>query len=203
VLAGPNGAGKTTLLAALRGRHLPASGTVHRQGAVALLAQRGGLDRSFPATCRDAVCLALAAQAGPFRQVPDGAARADAALARVGLAPLADRTLAALSAGQFQRLLFARLLVQDAPILLLDEPFNAVDEATTDALLGVVRSLRDAGRTVVIVLHDLAQARALADEVLLLARTAIAWGPAETALSPANLRQARDAMVRWGEALAA
>jgi zinc/manganese transport system ATP-binding protein len=158
-LTGPNGAGKTTLLRALAGLHPLAAGRIDRGGLeaadIALLAQGSHLDRSFPITCLDVVALA-ATRLGPFRAV--SVARmmaARAALDRVGLADMGSRQIQALSAGQFQRVLFARTILQDASLILLDEPFTAVDAATTGLLMSVIEAWHQQGRTVIAVLHDM------------------------------------------------
>nr|WP_294516355.1 ATP-binding cassette domain-containing protein [uncultured Rhodopila sp.] len=158
-LIGPNGAGKTTLLRALAGLHPLASGRIDRHGLhagdIALLAQGSHLDRSFPITCLDVVALATN-RLGPFRAVSVARmAAARAALDRVGLADMASRQIQALSAGQFQRVLFARTILQDASLILLDEPFTAVDAATTRVLMSVIESWHAQGRTVIAVLHDM------------------------------------------------
>jgi zinc/manganese transport system ATP-binding protein len=204
-VVGPNGAGKTTLLRALAGLHPPASGHIDRDGLrpgqIALLPQAGTLDRSFPLACADAVALGAWPRIGPFRGVsPALAQEIAAALATVGLSGLERRLVGALSAGQFQRLLFARLIVQDAPVILLDEPFNAVDAATAADLLALVRRWHDEGRTVVAVLHDLGLVADIFPTTLLLAREMIAWGPTVEALSPANRRRARLAAAGWAAA---
>ncbi|HEY0181594.1 MAG TPA: ABC transporter ATP-binding protein [Rhodopila sp.] len=158
-LVGPNGSGKTTLLRAIAGLHPLTAGRIDRHGLkradIALLAQGSHLDRSFPITCRDVVALATA-RLGPFRSIgKDQLAATQAALDRVGLADMEARPIQALSAGQFQRVLFARTIVQDARLILLDEPFTAVDGATTRLLLSVIQEWHAQGRTVVAVLHDM------------------------------------------------
>ena len=158
-LVGPNGSGKTTLLRAIAGLHKLEGGRIDRHGLnqadIALLAQGSHLDRSFPITCRDVVALA-ANGLGPFRSIGrDRMAATRAALDRVGLAEMGQRPIQALSAGQFQRILFARTIVQDARLILLDEPFTAVDATTTRLLLPVVEDWHAQGRTVIAVLHDI------------------------------------------------
>ena len=195
-VVGPNGAGKSTLLRAIAGLHAPSAGRVHRggmdPGAIALLPQAAALDRAFPISCLDAVALGAWRRAGPWRRIGgETLARAEAALAAVGLRGAQRRPVGALSAGQFQRVLFARLIVQDAPVLLLDEPFNAVDEATAETLLGLVLGWHAEGRTVVCVLHDLPLVRAHFPRALLLARRPVAWGPTAEALRPDALERAR------------
>ncbi len=153
---GPNGAGKTTLLRALAGLHPPASGHIDTaQAKLALLPQGSQLDRSFPITCLDVVALGTS-QLGWFRQLTGSQhAAAQAALIRVGLAGFDNRPVQAMSAGQFQRLLFARTIVQDAPVILMDEPFTAVDQDTAKLLLDVLQDWHAQGRTLIVVLHDM------------------------------------------------
>ena len=180
-LTGENGAGKTTLLRALAGLHLPASGTIDRGGLkpsdIALLPQGSQLDRSFPIACRDVVALGLSGRMGPFRGIGKQQLKeAEQALATVGLPDLGGRAIGALSAGQFQRVLFARLILQDAPVLLLDEPFAAVDAATAHDLLGILHRWHRQGRTIVTVLHDLDMARNHFPDTLHLDGARTSWG---------------------------
>ena len=138
---------------------------------------------------------------GALRGVDAATARqARAALHAVGLAGLERRPVGALSAGQFQRVLFARLLLQDAPVVLLDEPFNAIDSRTTRDLLDLLGRWHAEGRTVIAVLHDMDQVRALFPDTLLIARDLIAWGPTDAVLTPANLLRAREAAEAWDDA---
>jgi zinc/manganese transport system ATP-binding protein len=178
-LIGANGSGKTTLLRAIAGLHPVASGRIERHGVtqadIALLAQGSHLDRSFPITCRDVVALA-ATRLGPFRSVGrERLAATNAALDRVGLAEMASRPIQALSAGQFQRVLFARTIVQDARLILLDEPFTAVDAATTRLLMSVIHEWHAQGRTVIAVLHDMDLVRRHFPHTLLLTGQAVVW----------------------------
>jgi zinc/manganese transport system ATP-binding protein len=200
-VVGPNGAGKTTLLRAIAGLHRPDGGRIEgAAGQVALLPQQSSLDRSFPLTCLDAVLLGLWAETGAFRAIPRaGRARAEAALAAVGLGGFERRPVGSLSAGQFQRVLFARLLLQDAPVILLDEPFNALDARTAAELLGLVRRWHGEGRTVIAVLHDLDLVRREFPETLLLARDCLGWGPTGEVLTAANRLRARMMAEAWAE----
>lgn len=204
-VVGPNGAGKTTLLRALAGLHRPESGRVESGTApaanrIALLPQASTLDRSFPLACLDAVLFGLWAEAGAFRALPrDARPRALAALAAVGLSGFAGRPVGSLSAGQFQRVLFARLLLQDAPVILLDEPFNALDARTAADLLGVVRRWHGEGRTVIAVLHDLELVRREFPETLLLARDCLGWGPTPEVLSAEARLRARMMAEAWAD----
>jgi zinc/manganese transport system ATP-binding protein len=179
-LIGSNGSGKTTLLRAIAGLHPVTSGRIGLDGLtpadIALLAQGSHLDRSFPITCRDVVALA-ATRVGPFRSIGrDRLAATTAALTRVGLAEMESRPIQALSAGQFQRVLFARTIVQDARLILLDEPFTAVDAATTRLLLSVVHEWHAQGRTVIAVLHDMDLVRRHFPHTLTLTGQAALWG---------------------------
>jgi len=194
---GPNGAGKTTLLKAICGLLQPSAGRVELEGAdrdqIAYLPQRAEIDRSFPISVQDVVGLGHWRHTGAFRPIGRAGAETVArALAQVGLEGSGRRPIGALSAGQFQRVLFARLIVQDCPIVLLDEPFAAVDARTTADLLEIVRAWHRERRTVVVVLHDLTRARADFPETLLLAREVVDWGPTERVLHADNLLRA------WG-----
>ena len=211
-IAGPNGAGKTTLLRALAGLHRPDGGYVHTIASapapakhqIALLPQASQLDRGFPISCLEMVALGHWAQIGAFRgQTPTMRAAVRAALASVGLTELAARPVGSLSAGQFQRALFARMIVQDAPVLLLDEPFTAVDERTAADLLALMLGWHAAGKTVIAVLHDLQLIERAFPETLLLAGIPIAWGPTAACLTPANIGRARLGISTWDDEPAA
>ena len=196
-IVGPNGAGKTTLLRAIAGLHRLAGGRISGAGSVALLPQGSALDRGFPLSCLEVVALGQAAWVGAFRRI--GTGRAVEALAAVGLAGFEGRGIGTLSAGQFQRVLFARLMVQDAPVMLLDEPFNAVDARTEADLLHVIDGWNRAGRTVIAVLHDLDLVRARFPQTLLLARHVVGWGETAAVLRPEALLQARLNAEAWLE----
>src|ERR1700730_15152394 len=196
---GPNGAGKSSLLKALAGIIRPAAGEVicaalarHR---LAYLPQQDELDRGFPITVAELVALGDWRNFGSVREPPRRlAASVDEALASVGLSTLIDRQIAELSVGQFQRALFARLLLQDADVILLDEPFASLDESTTEDLLLFLQRWRVEGRTVVAVLHDLDTVRQYFPSTLLLARLPIAWGDTSHSLTADNLARARKAL---------
>ncbi len=191
---GPNGAGKTTLLEALAGLLPPMAGAVVRStdSRIAYLPQQSQIDRRFPIAVADLVALGTWARTGALRAL--GTADRDAvraALAMLGIAVLARRSIASLSSGQFQRALFARAIVQDADIVVLDEPFNAVDIGTTGALMDVLHRLHGEGRTIVAVLHDVEQIRTHFADTLLLARRCIAWGATSRVLDAGHLGIAR------------
>jgi len=195
-IAGPNGAGKSTLLKALMGELPLASGTIDRKALgrsdIGYLPQAAEIDRRFPITVGDAVLLGAWRETGPFERVqPTTACKARAALAAVGLSDVERRPVSSLSAGQFQRALFARLLLQDARVILLDEPFTAVDAGTTRDLLAVVQNWHREERTIIAVLHDFDLIRAYFPQTLLMARELVAWGPTAATMTPANLKRAR------------
>jgi zinc/manganese transport system ATP-binding protein len=195
-IAGPNGSGKSTLLLAMCGLLPVASGRIDRGDldarSIALLPQEGRLDRSFPISCRDVVALGWTARLGLFRRIGrEQYAVADRALASVGLDGLGSRPIGALSAGQFRRVLFARTIVRDAPVILLDEPFSAIDTATEADLMAIVRQWHRQGRTVVAVLHDLDLIRAEFPETLLLGPGTHCWGTTATVLTAPAIRRAR------------
>jgi zinc/manganese transport system ATP-binding protein len=122
-------------------------------------------------------------------------------LAAVGLTGLEQRPIGTLSAGQLQRALFARVLLQDAQLILLDEPFNAIDARTTLDLLSILRGWHEEGRTVIAVLHDLEQVRAHFGNALLLARQCIACGTTAAVLTPDNLARARRMAEHWEDSV--
>ncbi len=184
-IVGANGAGKSTLVKGLAGVLAPLAGRLRGGGAqVAWLPQAAELERDFPITVLDAVVMGAWRRVGAWRAVPAGQTQqAWQALARVGLQDCADRRLQALSGGQLQRVLFARLLMQQAPVLVLDEPFAAVDASTTAALMRLLCACHAEGRTVIAVLHDEALVRAHFPHTLLLAGRVLAWGPTAQVLA--------------------
>lgn len=193
-LVGPNGAGKSTLIKALAGLLAPISGTLHglQKQRIAWLPQHTELDRSFPIAVRDLVAMGLWHQVGALKRFSATHLRqCDAALAAVGLTGFESRSLDTLSGGQLQRALFARLILQDAPLVLLDEPFAAVDNRTTADLLALLHRWHQQGKTVLTVLHDLAQVRTHFPLTLLLARELIAWGPTAEVLTTAHWSRAQ------------
>ncbi|MBV7457474.1 metal ABC transporter ATP-binding protein [Acidovorax sp. sif1233] len=200
-IVGPNGAGKTTLLAAIMGRVSPVEGEVQRAaGRIAWLPQQVEIDRSFPIRVFDLVALGHWSRVGSLRGLDAPQREAvHHALDAVGLAGFERRGIAELSAGQFQRVLFARVLLQDAPVILLDEPFNAIDARTTADLLAVVARWHAESRTVIAVLHDLEQVRRHFDRTLLMARRCVAWGPTAEVLHAEHLFRARQMAEAWDD----
>jgi zinc/manganese transport system ATP-binding protein len=195
-VCGPNGAGKSTLLKGIAGLVAPLGGRIDRGGLgprdIAYLPQAMEIDRSFPINVLDFVSLGALRRKGLFGRI-DGAERdrIGAALAAVRLEGFEARALDTLSGGQMQRALFARLIVEDQQAILLDEPFGAVDQATTEDLLHLIGHWRDEGRTVVAVLHDYALVRRAFPSTLLLARELVFWGATAEALKAENLARAR------------
>lgn len=192
-VVGPNGAGKSTLLKGIVGALRPLAGRIATASSrMAYLPQSSDLDRSFPICVYDLVAMGLWARTGLFGAVRrDERARIETALAAVGLTGFERRPIGTLSGGQLQRALFARLLLQDADVILLDEPFTAIDAKTTADLLDVVRRWHAEERTVVAVLHDLEIVRQVFPTTLLIAREPVAWGGTADVLSAANLLKAR------------
>lgn len=202
-VVGPNGAGKSTLLGALGGTIHDYEGRIERDPAlcVAYLPQALALDRSFPVRVHEVVAMGLWSRIGSFGGLRrDDRSRVDDALAAVGLGGCGQRWLGELSAGQAQRVLFARVLVQDAALILLDEPFNAIDARTTADLLALLHRWKHEARTVIAVLHDLEQVREHFEQVLLLARERVAWGPTADVLKTEHLFKARQMAEAWDEA---
>jgi zinc/manganese transport system ATP-binding protein len=203
-VVGPNGSGKSTLLKALVGLLSPMGGHIDlgglRPGHLGYLPQQAEIDRSFPITVLDMVTLGHWRSLGAFGRVNrEHWLQTRRALAAVGLAGFEDRAIGTLSAGQFQRVLAARLILQDAPVVLLDEPFTSMDAKTTAELLDLFLYLNRQGRTVVAVIHDLDQVREHFPQTLLLAREPIAWGATAEVLTPAFLEAAKCMAEAWDE----
>lgn len=192
-IIGANGAGKSTLVKALVGLANPSRGRITGAARrLGYLAQGAEIDRDFPITVRDVVLMGAYRRLGWLRAAGrEDALRLAEALDLVGLAGFERRRIGALSAGELQRVLFARMAVEDAPVIILDEPFNAVDRRTVEDLLAVILRWQGEGRTVIAVLHDLDLVRRAFPATLLLARRLVAWGPTEQVLSPEHLGSAR------------
>lgn len=198
-LVGPNGAGKSTLLKGIAGEIPVLDGRIERAGDIAYMPQADEIDRSFPLSVMDLAGMGLWRRAGAWRSLGRQRRATEAALAAVGLDGFQARPIGTLSGGQFRRALFARLILQDCPVLLLDEPFTGIDARTVDDLLALIRGWHAEGRTVVAALHDLAQVRAHFPTTLLLAREPIAWGPTARVLTSDNLARARNLSEAWDE----
>jgi len=201
-VVGPNGSGKSTLLKGIAGVLAPMSGAVRRPDGlrIAYLPQQSEIDKTFPASVSELISLGLWSKRGllgRFR-AEDRQAVTDA-LTAVGLEGFDSRPIDTLSGGQFQRTLFARVLVQDAQLILLDEPFNAIDAKTIGDLLALIQRWHAEGRTVMVVVHDLDLVRRSFPETLLLARRLVAWGPTRTTLTTENLARARRFNEAWSD----
>jgi zinc/manganese transport system ATP-binding protein len=195
-IVGPNGAGKSTLFRGLVGILKPLSGSIEAGGLdlrdIAYLPQTADIDRSFPISVYDFVGTGLWRMTGFFGGMGKQAREKIAhALSAVGLNGFENRPIGTLSGGQMQRLLFARVLLQDARLIVLDEPFNAIDTKTSADLLALVRRWHTEKRTVLAALHDMDLVRANFPETLLLARGPVAWGTTAEILTAENLNEAR------------
>ena len=201
-ILGPNGAGKSTLLKGIVGLIPPLDGRVELHGFdhrdIAYAPQLMDMDMTFPMTVMDAVCLGHWRQVGVFGAIDKKMReQAEYALGRVGLDGFGGRTMDQLSVGQRQRVLFARVMVADAAVIVLDEPFAAVDAGTTLDLLELMKIWQRQGRTLIAVVHDLDQVRRHFSETLLLAREIVAWGPTAEVMVPANLDALKSMAEAW------
>jgi zinc/manganese transport system ATP-binding protein len=196
-IVGPNGAGKSTLFRGIVGILKPLAGSIETGDLdirdIAYLPQTADIDRSFPISVYDFVGTGLWRLTGFFGGVGSKQAREKIAhaLSAVGLNGFENRPIGTLSGGQMQRMLFARVLLQDARLIVLDEPFNAIDARTSADLLELVRRWHTEKRTVLAALHDMDLVRANFPETLLLARGPVAWGLTADVLTAENLKEAR------------
>ena len=194
-VVGPNGAGKSTLLKGIAGELRPLEGHIRIErppgscrAALAYMPQRNELDSTFPIAVFDMVAMGLWHEIGAFRGLGrTDRSRVRAALDAVGLAGFESRPIGTLSGGQLQRARFARLILQDAPAILLDEPFAAIDARTVDDLAHLILRWHAEGRTVLTAVHDLGQVRRYFPTCLLLARELVALGPTADVINEALL----------------
>lgn len=201
-IVGANGSGKSTLLKGIVGMLRPMAGacTVTRDVRLAYLPQQSELDRTFPARVIDLVSLGLWPRRGLLgRHTRQDRQAVAEALAAVGLEGFDKRSIDTLSGGQLQRALFARVLVQDADLILLDEPFNAIDAKTVADLIELIKRWHGEKRTVLVVAHDLDLVRQHFPQALLMARQPVAWGDATKVLAPENLLRARQFHEAWDD----
>ncbi|WP_034640106.1 metal ABC transporter ATP-binding protein [Desulfovibrio inopinatus] len=204
---GPNGGGKSTLLKAVLGFIRPDKGNVsifgrrlsQVRGKIAYVPQSGDIDWDFPVTVRE---VAMMGRYGtlPFYREPGGKDRrlVDEALSAVRMDDYQNRQIGRLSGGQRQRVFLARALVQEAEILLLDEPFAGVDVATERAILDVLTQEKAKGRTIVVVHHDLNTAGEYFDRLMLVKNCLYAYGPTRAVLQKELLREVYEGDVRFG-----
>ncbi|MGC6529757.1 MAG: metal ABC transporter ATP-binding protein [Candidatus Puniceispirillaceae bacterium] len=193
VVLGHNGAGKSTFVKTLLGLQSPLNGRFKwrndKPAPMSYLGQRIEFDGQFPIRVKDLVTMGAWHGLGLLSRIDDEKSELVAtALAKTKLTDMADRPIYECSAGQLQRCFFARAMVQNAPVLLLDEPFTAMDQATEALLVDLILSWRDEGRAIVMVLHDLTTARGLADTVLLLGEGRACFGPSADVLTAENLQ---------------
>lgn len=198
-IVGPNGAGKSTLLKAALGLISVDSGQSLVLGRparqaldqVAYVPQRDAIDWDFPVTVREVVEMGRYRNVGWIRRLGrSDADRVDASLEEVGMTAFASRQIGALSGGQRQRVFLARALAQEAPLLVMDEPFSGIDARTEAAILKLLAGLRERGRSIVVVHHDIETVRRTFDWALLLNVRTVACGPVDEALKEENLRRA-------------
>lgn len=198
-IVGPNGSGKSTLIKAALGLVPADAGRVAILGGsassarskVAYVPQRDAVDWDFPITVREVVEMGRYRSVGWFRRVGRRQhAIVEECLERVGMAPFAKRQIGQLSGGQRQRVFIARALAQQTELMVLDEPFAGVDARTEHAILGLLGELRDQGRSIVIVHHDLGTVRSTFDWALVLNVRTVACGPIAESLTADNLRRA-------------
>lgn len=194
---GPNGAGKSTLLKAALGLLKPVAGHIRFLGqplkamrrSIAYAPQRHSVDWDFPTTAGDVVEMGLYGELGWFKRPGRRhRERALAALREVGMEAFASRQISELSGGQQQRVFIARALVQDAPILILDEPTAGVDVTTEHIILELMKRLRDKGKTLIVVHHDLTNVQAHFDWLVMLNVQIVAQGPLNKVFTEENLR---------------
>ena len=197
-ILGPNGAGKSTLLKSMLGI-IPHEGHTFIDDKemkkslkkVAYVEQKIHIDYNFPIKVKECVSLGLYPSIPLFHTLKANHwKKVDEALEIVGLSDYADRQISQLSGGQFQRVLIARCLVQDADYILLDEPFVGIDSVSEEIIMNTLRELKKAGKTVLIVHHDLGKVAHYFDQVLLLNKELIAFGTTKETFTQANLKQA-------------
>lgn len=193
-LVGPNGAGKSTLLNAMAGLAMIDEGSIEglHPNSVAYLPQQTELDKSFPISVFELVAMGLWGKLGFSRSLNSCQYKqCSEAIAAVGLQGFEQRMISTLSGGQLQRSLFARVLVQDQPVILLDEPFNAIDAKTLSDLTNVIKQWHQNQRTIIMVTHDLDYVQQHCPQTMLLARECIGHGLTKDILTGENLARAR------------
>ena len=195
-VVGPNGAGKSTLFKGIVGALKPLAGRIDRDGIspqdIAYLPQVADIDRTFPINVYDMVAMGLWRRKGVFGSIGrDARGAVETSITAVGLTGFEQRAIGSLSGGQMQRMLFARLLVQDLRIIVLDEPFGAIDSRTAEDLMHLVRRWHTERRTVLAATHDIELVRAAFPRTLMLAREPVAWGATRDVLTAENLEKAR------------
>lgn len=199
-IVGPNGAGKSTLLKAIMGLVPYSEGTIHKPEKlkVSYLSQISDIRRDLPLTLFELVSSGALNRMGLFKGFSKNTEKVVVdALEFVGLESFGDRSIDSLSGGQFQKALFARIVVEGADLILLDEPFNAMDARTTKELCELIRLWEAAGKTVIVVLHDLMLARQYFTNTLVIARDKIAFGRSSDVITGDNLLKAEAVSLGW------
>lgn len=198
-IVGPNGSGKTTLLKSIMGLVEPSSGYVRLfdrpldevRSRISYVPQRESVDWDFPVSVRQVVRMGRYRRGNIFSRLnAEDKRKADEALEKVGMSSFANRQISQLSGGQQQRVFIARSLAQEADLYLMDEPFSGVDAASEDAILALLRTMKEAGKTVVIVHHDLQTARDFFDWMVLLNTRLVGVGPIDEVFTADYLREA-------------
>lgn len=203
-IVGPNGSGKSTLIKGIVGQVAPLEGRIEildsARAAIAYLPQQAAIDRTFPIPVFDLVALGLWSEIGSLRGLTSTQRdRVAAALSAVGLEGLERRPIDTLSGGQLQRTLFARVLLQNSRLILLDEPFTAIDAKTSADLMALIERWHAEARTIIAVLHDIELVKERFPRALMLAREPVAWGETREVLTAANLLKARAMSEHWNE----
>ena len=197
-IIGPNGAGKSTLIKAVL-NIIPSTGSARidekiskdNLGNIAYVEQKINIDYNFPIKVRECVSLGLYSKLGILRKLKKSDwQKVDEALKIVGLEQFSNRQISELSGGQFQRVLIARCLVQEAKYIFLDEPFVGIDSVSEEIIMNTLRNLREKGHTILIVHHDLRKVHSYFDNVLLLNKEVIAYGDTEKTFTRENLTKA-------------
>ncbi|WP_125705879.1 metal ABC transporter ATP-binding protein [Lacticaseibacillus daqingensis] len=198
-IIGPNGAGKSTLIKAMLGLITASAGTAtfngqplsHMQKQIAYVEQRKDLDLTFPINVFDVVLTGTYGRLGLFKSPgkAEKAAAADA-LAQVSLSDFTQRQIGNLSGGQLQRVFVARAIVQDANLIILDEPFVGIDLQSETAIMAILRQWRDAGKTIIVVHHDLNKVSHYFDDLVVMNHGIIDYGPVAQVYTAANIEKA-------------
>ena len=206
-IIGQNGAGQSTFMKALLGL-VVFDGQVHLAGQmgkeppeyIAYVEQKSQIDNHFPITVRECVSLGLYKEVGLFRRLKKSDwTKVDTVLEQVGLSKFAKVPISNLSGGQFQRMLVARCLVQETQIIFLDEPFVGIDAVSERIIMDILKNLRNQGRTILIVHHDLSKVKRYFDTVMILNKKLLAYGPVEQVFTVENLRKAYEDTIFLGE----
>lgn len=191
-VVGPNGGGKSTFVKTLAGILKPSFGKIIHQCQdtcdSAYLPQYTAVDHDFPVTVQEVISMGLWHKTGAFKGfLQEDKDLIHQAIHQVGLEGMENRLIKTLSGGQFQRMLFARIILEDSSLIILDEPFTAIDVHTSEALIKLIRSWHTQGKTILLVLHDLQMAKKYFENTIILARECIAWGKTKDVLTEDNI----------------